>query len=344
MAKKEFKMNDAQKAKYAELFTVALDSMEGAQYKKPWISVNHGEPQNFKHKKPYRGINNFILTLLCSIKGWETPYFLTFDQMTDMGLSLNLKMGKDGMPLFRDNGMPRYEDSFPVVKKLTSIYRNHERITFDDYDALTDEEKEECRWHSALRVYPEFNLEQTNFKEKYPEKWDELTRIPEHEYADNEYDAVLEKMIMQGEWRCPIKFGGSECFYSPSQDEVHLPLRSSFLGDKQFYATALHEMAHSTAPECKREQKSTFGTEKYAMEEFIAELSSACVCSMLGIGKLLDENHIAYVQNWRQALRTEKDFIPQCIDHVQKATNYILRRYEEIDKQMRGPLALPLAA
>jgi antirestriction protein ArdC len=110
-----------------------------------------------------------------------------------------------------------------------------------------------------------------------------------------------------------------------------------------FYAAAIHEMAHSTAKECHRSTGGLFGTETYALEEFVAELTSACVCSMLGIGKLLDENHIAYVQSWRKALREQKDVIPQVIDAVQSATNYILGRYEQVRKELH-PLALPLAA
>ena len=344
MAKKQFTMNDKQKAKYAELLTVALDTMEGANYTKPWVSPHHGEPMNFKHKKAYRGMNNFFLTLLCAIKGWEAPYFLTFDQLTEMGLSLNVAMGKDGMPKFKDNGMPQFESSFPVIKMLPCFYRNGERITAKEYDALTDEEKEECRKFFSTRAFAEFNLSQTDFKEKFPEKWEDLTRVPEHDYAEGTRDAVLDKMIEGGEWRCKIEFKGHECYYSPTKDSICLPERQSFLGDHAFYATALHEMAHSTAPDVKREQKGVFGTEDYAMEEFVAELTAACVCSMLGIGKLLDENHIAYVQNWRKALSDDKDFVPKVIDAVQSATNYILRKYQAVAKADELPLALPMAA
>ena len=344
MAKKQFTMNDSQKAKYAELFTTALDTMEDANYTKPWVSPNHGEPMNYKHKKAYRGMNNFFLTLLCSLKGWEVPFFLTFDQLTDMGLTLKIKTGEDGMPVFKDNGLPKFEDSFPVVKMLPFFYKDGKRLTPQEYDELTDEEKDECRRFFSMRAFPEFNLSQTDFAEKFPEKWAALTAMPEHDYAHGTTDAVLEKMIIDGAWRCKIEFGGHECYYMPKKDKICLPQRSQFLGDHAFYATALHEMAHSTAPDVKRELKGHFGDEDYAMEEFVAELTSACVCSMLGIGKLLDENHVAYVQNWRKALRDDKDFIPKVIDNVQKATNYILRKYDAIRKEMEGPLALPMAA
>lgn len=39
----------------------------------------------------------------------------------------------------------------------------------------------------------------------------------------------------------------------------------------------LHEMAHSTGKELGRDQHGVFGTEDYAMEEFVAELSCLCL-------------------------------------------------------------------
>ena len=341
--KRGFQMNDKQKAKYAELFTSALDAMEGAEWRKPWVAPRHMSPANYARKnRPYRGINDFLLTLLCAIKGWEAPLFLTFDQLTDMGLSLNMVQDADGNVVLKDNGMPQFEGSFPVVKMLPHFYKDGKRITPKEYDELDEEEQEKCRKFFSMRAWPEFNLSQTDFQQKFPEKWEELTRLPEHDYQAGTRDEVLERMIMQGEWRCKILFGGHSSHYSPSEDIIRLPERSHFLGDQLFYSTAIHEMAHSTAGELKRDMGSEgFGSEGYAREEFVAELTAACVCSMLGIGRLLDEQHIAYVQNWRQAIRDDKDFIPQVIDHVQRATNYILRRYDEVNKAMH-PLMLPM--
>jgi len=79
------------------------------------------------------------------------------------------------------------------------------------------------------------------------------------------------------------------------------------------------------------------------MEEFIVELTAACICSMLGVGKLLDQEHLSYVDSWRKAIKTDTDFIPKVIDHVQRATNYILRRYEAIADKMQGPKMIAAA-
>lgn len=349
-------MSESMKQKYAQLFIDALDQMEEHDYTMPWVSPHFGRPCNLYRKgKPYQGVNAFLLTLLCGLKGWEVPYFLTKTDIVNAegnrkygGLTANrtLRVGADGMPVFSDKGEPifDYEHRFPVIFfKPQHKDADGKRLTEEEYNALTLDEQLNCKTWWIQQSYLVYNIGQTDFKERYPDEWADMTREPEHEYKDGTRDEVLEKMIMGGEWRCPILFGGHQAFYSPGEDHIRLPKREAFLGDERFYAAALHEMAHSTGTELKRDIRNAFGSEGYAMEEFIAELTSACVCSMLGIGKLLDESHVAYVQNWRQAIREDKDFIPVVIDHVQRATNYILRRYDEVNKAMH-PLALPMAA
>ena len=199
--RKSFQMNDKQKAKYAELFTSALDQMEDAQWTKPWVSPRHGSPMNYKWRKPYRGINDFLLTLLCAVRGWEVPMFMKFEQLTDLGLSLNMITDEDGNVILKDNGMPMFESSFPVVKKLPVYYLDHKKLTQKEYDELDDEDKERVNTHFWPKTFPEFNLSQTDFKAKFPEKWEELTRLPEHDYQAGTRDEVLEMMIHGGEWR-----------------------------------------------------------------------------------------------------------------------------------------------
>lgn len=350
------RMSDSAKQKYAEMFISALDSMEACNYTKPWVSPNNGRPCNlYRRSKPYRKSNAFFLTMLIEAMGYNTPYFITKTQMVNengdlrfKGLKANSQLLLDdaGMPMLDDKGMPemKYEHRFPVVfYKPYFKDKDGNRLTEEQYYDLTSEEQAECKVYWSLQWYQVYNIDQTNFAKLYPEEYAEMTKTPEHEYKQGTKDEVLEAMIMGGKWRCPILFSGHSSHYNPGEDHIRLPERSHFLGDEMFYATAIHEMAHSTAKECHRDAGGYFGSEKYALEEFVAELTAACVCSMLGIGKLLDANHIAYVQNWRTALRSDKDCIPRVIDAVQSATNYILGRYEQVRKELY-PLALPLAA
>lgn len=351
--RKGMRMSDSMKEKYAALFIAELQMMEEHKWERPWVSPNHGTPCNLYRKgRPYRKTNRFFLSMLCALRGWNTPYFVTKSQMTkdDLpygGLTANrsVKLDEDGMVVMNEDGMPEFdvETRFPIIF-YKPIHKDEDgnKIDESDWDMMTREEQLECKTYFVQNSYLVYNIDQTDFATLYPDAYKEFTEI-KHEYKHGVHDDVLEMMITGGKWRCPIRFGGIKAFYSPSEDAITLPKRANFMGDEQFYATALHEMAHSTAKDLSREERNIFGTEDYAMEEFVAELSSACVCSMLGIGKLLDKNHIAYVQNWRTALRTKTDFVPLVIDHVQRCVNYILNRYDQAAKESEGPKLLTAA-
>ncbi len=302
---KGMRMSDSMKEKYAALFIAELQMMKEHKYERPWVSPNLGTPCNLYRKgKPYRKANRFWLSMLCSLKGWNTPYFITKSQMLkeDLpygGLTANrsLKFDENGAAVIDKNGMPEFdvEKRFPVIF-YKPIHKDEDgnKIEDEDWELMTLEEQLECKTFFIQESYFVYNIDQTDFSTLYPDAYNEFTEV-KHEYKRNAHDDVLELMIVGGKWRCPISFSGHASFYSSKEDLIMLPNRRDFLGDEQFYATALHEMAHSTAKNLGREEKAVFGTEDYAMEEFIAELSSACVCSILGIGKLLDKNHIAYV-------------------------------------------------
>ena len=86
-------MTDKMKEKYADLFVSALDSMEGCAWQKPWLTPNNGVPCNIDRKrKPYKRVNAFLLQLLCTIEGYETPFFLTMKQMKERNIHTNIKL------------------------------------------------------------------------------------------------------------------------------------------------------------------------------------------------------------------------------------------------------------
>ncbi|NBS17137.1 MAG: hypothetical protein EBT06_12280 [Gammaproteobacteria bacterium] len=60
-------------------------------------------------------------------------------------------------------------------------------------------------------------------------------------------------------------------------DQIHLPERFYFKDAASFYPTEFHELSHATGHKSRpgRDLKGRFGSEPYAAEELIAELSSA---------------------------------------------------------------------
>ena len=124
-----------------------------------------------------------------------------------------------------------------------------------------------------------------------------------------------------------IVYGGSQAFYRPSTDEVHLPEREKFKSTQSFYDTALHEIGHSTGHESRlcRDLSGRFGSEDYAMEELRAEIASIFMEQDLEIepseGRL--QNNAAYIQSWKEEIKENPNALFTVIADADKIARYV---------------------
>jgi antirestriction protein ArdC len=138
-------------------------------------------------------------------------------------------------------------------------------------------------------------------------------------------EAILENMPH----RPAIKHGMTKAFYSPSEDYVGLPNRDRFDSEAGFFATAYHEIVHSTGHASRLNRPTLtesqgFGSNPYCKEELIAEMGAAFLCGQAGIAESTIENSAAYVQNWLEQLQNDKKLIVQAAAQAQKAADFIL--------------------
>ena len=121
--------------------------------------------------------------------------------------------------------------------------------------------------------------------------------------------------------------GGDRAYYSPSQDNIHLPTPESFTSEYAFNATALHELSHSTGhpDRLNRDMAGFFGSAEYAYEELVAEMCSCFMGVNLSTEATPDHinNHKAYVQSWIQAIRDKPETLVKAIKDAQAAASFM---------------------
>jgi antirestriction protein ArdC len=120
-----------------------------------------------------------------------------------------------------------------------------------------------------------------------------------------------------------VSHGGSVAAYSPTQDIVLMPNFESFYSPEGYYSTLIHELAHWTGHSSRLDRNLTgrFGSASYAMEELIAELTSAYGCAENNLkGKL---QHADYIANWIKVLKSDKRAIFTASKQAEKAWEYI---------------------
>lgn len=325
---------DAALQRFAEMLIKRMEEMQ-KDWHKGWIGGGSmfGLPQNISGRT-YEGSNAFLLFLHTAENGYKAPVYMTYGQLY-----------KEGAYVLKG------EKAVPVFKWGFSIKdKDGKKVTEEEFDNMTDDEKKECKRRPFLKIYPEFNIDQTNMSEVNKEKYDavvsqfrktDVPTITDGMYVNKAIDRMMEKQ----EWVCKIQYDKEEkgAYYSPAKDIVVLPTKAQFRihpddpeecfkDGQEYYGTALHEMAHSTGHPSRldRLKPAAFGSPEYAKEELVAELTSAMVGNTLGFDRRISDNNVAYLQNWTSALRKEPKFIVTVMADVNKASRIII---ENIDKQ-----------
>ena len=325
---------DAALQRFAEMLIKRMEEMQ-KDWHKGWIGGGSmfGLPQNISGRT-YEGSNAFLLFLHTAENGYKAPVYMTYGQLYKEGA--HVLKGEKAVPVFKWG--------FSIKDK------DGKKVTEEEFNNMTDDEKKECKRRPFLKIYPEFNIDQTNMSEVNKEKYDavvsqfrktDVPTITDGMYVNKAIDRMMEKQ----EWVCKIQYDKEEkgAYYSPAKDIVVLPTKAQFRihpddpeecfkDGQEYYGTALHEMAHSTGHPSRldRLKPAAFGSPEYAKEELVAELTSAMVGNTLGFDRRISDNNVAYLQNWTSALRKEPKFIVTVMADVNKASRMII---ENIDKQ-----------
>ncbi|WP_296643020.1 ArdC family protein [Roseinatronobacter sp.] len=122
-----------------------------------------------------------------------------------------------------------------------------------------------------------------------------------------------------------VCFGGGRAFYNWAKDFIQLPPMDRFHDVQGFYSVLLHELSHWTGHDHRlaREFGERFGTEAYAFEELIAELSAAFLCADLGVSNEPRPDHAEYVAGWLRILKSDQRAIFTAAAQAQKAVEFL---------------------
>ena len=112
--------------------------------------------------------------------------------------------------------------------------------------------------------------------------------------------------------------------YRPGTDEITIPLKSFFLDETEFFSTAFHEMAHSTGAISRlaREIANPFGSEPYAIEELVAEITALSLCEDCNM-KYTHTTSADYIGSWLQAIRNPDFKLSSIYSAVSKAARFL---------------------
>ena len=325
--------------KFSDMLIARMEQMKESKWKKGWTdgrTAQFGLPQNLVGR-PYTGSNAFLCQIHTTMEHYRMPVYLTIKQIRDAGGMI--KKGEHSIPIFKWDLRIKGKDG----KKLSE----------SDYRNMTKEEQAECTVRPYLKVYNEWNIDQTNLEEVNKEKYDAILKRFKSEPIKDEVgmykNEAFDNLLKEQSWVCPIEYEkfNESAFYSPKRDQIVVPPKKQFnisntpedvfKDGMEFYGTTIHEMAHSTGHESRLGRDGIvkidqFGSDQYAKEELVAELTSALIGNAMGFDSRIRENNIAYLQNWIGSLKKDPKFLKSVMSDVNKSSKMVL---EHIDEQRR---------
>lgn len=122
-----------------------------------------------------------------------------------------------------------------------------------------------------------------------------------------------------------VRHGGNRAYYSPTGDYIGLPDLAQFDSAPDYYSTRAHESAHWTghASRLGRDLTGRFGSDAYAVEELVAELSAAFTCARLGLSMAPRPDHAAYLASWLRVLRADISALFTAASKAQDASDHL---------------------
>jgi antirestriction protein ArdC len=285
---------------YQEITARILTALEQGvpPWRKPWTT---SAAVNVRTERPYRGIN----TLLLALEGRSDPRWGTFRAWKECGASV--RKGEKGTRILLWKTAP---------KRMT------------DSERAAAEAAGEATSYAFMRTYVVFNALQCD---SVPEL--ESDGIP-FEPIDAAYE-LIEAMP-----NLPlIETGSDSAYYRPSSDTVTLPPAESFRSPEAYYVCAFHELAHSVGAPNRlggAEFGESFGSDPYAREELVAELTAAMLAGSCGIEFEL-ESSAAYLEGWRSQLSRDNRLIVSAAGEAQRRADYIRGiSWDDTSTQERG--------
>ena len=279
----------------AEQFLHILEE-EKLDWKKEWSGLS-GRPYNPVSKTVYHGSNYFSLLLTSMAKGYQDSRWCTFAQIKEQGWTLKAGKGQSA----------KIEFWYP-------------------YDR---EQKKAISWQEFREAGGQINDRYQLFSRAYSVyNGDMIVGIPKLEVTQNEIQPVELVDTISGSMGVSISYHESDqAFYRPVEDRIYLPYRQQFHSEYAYASTALHELSHATGSEHRlnRKQGGEFGTEPYAYEELVAEISSCFLSSELPMGQTEEhlQNHKAYVQSWIQGIKEQPDALFRAVKDAEQAAVYL---------------------
>ena len=276
-----------------DTIVAAIEDNPG-EYRMPWQRAGLGSmlPSNAVTKKHYNGINVLQLIAVSALRQYPTTTFASFQQWQHIGAQV--RKGAKGCVV--------------VFYKEFSVD--------PDPDQEGDDGKRRTLRHSYV-----FNAADVDGYE--------APSLPQRPPID--VNQALQQVVAA--LGVDYQVGGTSACYIPSHDRICMPDHNCFQQEEEgerawhFASTLAHEAVHASGhpKRLNRDLSGRFSSEKYCIEELVAETGASFIMARFGLSAEPRQDHAQYLAHWLRVMRADKKAIFAAAAKAAEATDYLLR-------------------
>jgi antirestriction protein ArdC len=260
-------------------------------WRKPWTDA--GIPQNFISKRPYRGINVWLLASL----GYKYNHYLTWKQVNELGGSV--KEDEKAHLVIFTRWIEKKVNEEMVKMPFLSYYKV---FNIDQCEGI------------AVDKLPTVDFKKNNNPIEACEAIYRNMPVPpeiheEHDFAYYQGHGDLINMPLIS------MFNSRESYYATLFHEL---IHSTGIPDRLNRRAWIKETSFAASSE-----------DKFSLEELVAEMGTCYLESVAGIVDSQFQQNDGYIDGWLAKLRNDKRFVVIAGALAQKATDYILNIEKE---------------
>ena len=266
-------------------------------WRQPW-NASAGRPASMSTRQPYRGVNVLLLGLTAADRGYRSRWWGTYRQIAELGGQVRRGERSTQVVFWKQLEIP-----------ADAGYRTGEQV----------------RRVPLLRAFRVFNAEQAD---GLPDRF-RAVETPVPDLAGRPAGVLAGYLAAGGPTLTHAAGAGPG--YHPGRDQITLPAPGQFPTRAAYYATAFHEVAHSTGAPARLNRPGIaafdhYGSGRYAREELVAEIAGAMLCTATGTAAdaSLRGDSAAYIAGWLRALGDDLKLIVAAASQAERAADRVL--------------------
>jgi len=206
-----------------------------------------------------------------------------------------------------------------------------------EYQKMVDEHGEPVLKENGKQRTERIKLEEPKQVDAWLFNGEQMRNIQKWEKEPNILSPAERAQVILDNSKAVIENGGDDMFYDKQLDAIIIPEMAQFASPEQYYAEALHQLAHWTAAEDRLNRPLVGEAGEFVMirEELRTNLASLLLSKELNLPYELNY-HEGFINSWAQVMKDEPSELFKAASDAQKIVDHILGFEQQIEEKQEA--------